>query len=223
MPPTQYTTDFPALTIAWSEERFRQVLAGRKPGTVRDLWDLLRDAYVAGFGYTPRRYVSMKAADYGRSVFAALDNLAEARGIIIVRDPIASINSLKAYRLKSNRKFLTWPTLVEVVTSMNAIVRYIDPYERSRLMVVRYEDFADNPEPSMRALCDWLGIGFEPVMTQPTMMGVPWSNNSSFTEKLSGVDPLPERRELLSDEEREYLLWALEPFRQRFGYECLAG
>src|SRR5262245_12456256 len=71
MPPTHQTTDFPALKIPWSEESFRRELMGRKPTTVRDLWNLLRDAYMAGFGYTPRRYLSMKAADYGRSVFGA--------------------------------------------------------------------------------------------------------------------------------------------------------
>jgi hypothetical protein len=223
MPPTHGTTDFPALKIPWSDERFRQELARRKPANVRDLWNLLRDAYMAGFNYTPRRYISIKAADYGRSVFGALDHLQEARGVIIVREPVASINSLKAYRRKSNRKVLTWPTMVEAVLSMNKMLEYIDRYERSRLMVVRYEDFASDPAPTMHALCDWLGIGFEPVMVQPSMLGLPWSNNSSFTERPSGVDPLPERRTVLSQEEREYLLWALKPFLQHFGYERVAA
>ena len=218
MPPTHQTTDFPSLNITWSDENFRRQLTQQKPVTVRDLWNLLRDAYMAGFGYTPRRYLSMKAADYGRSVFSALDHFEEAKGIIIVRDPIHSINSLKAYRRKSKRKVLTWPTLVEAVLAMNAMVQSVEKYNKSRLIVVRYEDFADNPEPTMRALCDWLAIGFEPVMTRPSMMGVPWSNNSSFTEKPSGVDPLPDRRSVLSAAEREYLAWALKPFQQCFGY-----
>src|SRR5262249_6100376 len=174
MPPTHQTTDFPLLKIAWSEERFRAALAGQKPASVRELWELLRDAYMAGFGYAPRRYVSMKAADYGRSVFGALDHLPEARGVLIVRDAIASINSLKAYRRKSNRRLLTWPTLVEEVAAMNAMVKYAERYDKSRLMIVRYEDFAGDPEPSMRRLCDWLGLQFESILTRPTMMGVAW-------------------------------------------------
>jgi hypothetical protein len=219
MPLTHQTTDFPSLKIEWSEERFRAALAGQKPASVRELWEILRDAYIAGFGYAPRRYVSIKAADYGRSVFGALDHLPEARGILIVRDPIASINSLKAYRRKSNRRFLTWPTLVEAVAAMNAMVKYADRYDGSRLMIVRYEDFAEDPEPSMRALCEWLGLKFEPILTRPTMMGVPWTNNSSFTDKPSGIDPLPGRQSVLSDEEREYVDWALKPFQQGFGYD----
>jgi hypothetical protein len=219
MPPTHQTTDFPALKIQWSEERFRAALSERKPASVRELWELLRDAYMAGFGYSPRRYVSMKAADYGRSVFGALDHIPEARGVLIVRDPIASINSLKAYRCKSNRRLLTWPTLAEAVAAMNAMAKYADRYDQSRLIIVRYEDFADDPEPSMRALCDWLGLKFEPVLTQPTMMGVAWTNNSSFTDSPSGVDALPGRRSVLSDEEHAYVKRALKPFQQRFGYE----
>jgi hypothetical protein len=84
---------------------------------------------------------------------------------------------------------------------------------------MRYEDFAHDPEPSMRSLCDWLEIGFEPAMTRPTMMGVPWSNNSSFTEGPAGIDSMPERRIVLSPEERGYLLSELKPFRERFGYQ----
>ena len=102
---------------------------------------------------------------------------------------------------------------------MNAMAKYADRYDKSRLMIVRYEDFAEDPEPSMRALCDWLDLAFEPVLTRPTMMGVTWTNNSSFTDNPSGVVPLPGRQSVLSDEEREYVECALKPFQQRFGYE----
>ena len=85
-------------------------------------------------------------------------------------------------------------------------------------MIVRYEDFEANPAPVMHTLCRWSGIPFEQVLTQPSMMGVPWSNNSSFIKQPSGVDPLPEREIVLTAEERDYVLSATEPFRDRFGY-----
>ncbi len=72
----------------------------------------------------------------------------------------------------------------------------------------------------MRALCDWLAIQFESAMMRPTMMGQAWSNNSSFGAGESGSAPLPEwRDEMLSAEEREYILQATGPFRTRFGYD----
>jgi hypothetical protein len=220
MPPTHVPpVDFPSLRYAWSEERFRNAIAHGTAGSPRELWALLRDAYIAGFGYAPRRYVSIKAADYGRSVFGALDYFAEARGVIIVREPIAALASLKAYRQKRNAKLLTWPTLVQAVVDMNRLAAEVDRLDRERLRIVRYEDFAEAPEPTMRSICDWLGVRFEPTLLEPSMMGQPWSNNSSFSAGESGVASLPQRRAAtLADAERDYALWALGPFRKRFGY-----
>ncbi len=218
MPPTDVTSDFPSLTIAWSEENFRQVLENAIAETPRDLWGILRDAYMAGFGYQPRRFVSMKAADYGRSVFGALEYFPEARGVIIVRDPVAAFNSLKVYRQKAGRRLLTWPTLTEAIIDLNTIAARVDRYDDARMKIVRFEDFAEKPEPVMRSFCDWLGLAFDPVLTKPSMMGAPWSNNSSFTDQPSGVDPLPARRNALTAEERDFIYEATAPFRNRFGY-----
>jgi hypothetical protein len=221
MPPTHRPlSDFPALRYDWSEERFRAALAGAVPKTVQALWVLLRDAYLAALGQAPRRYVSIKAADYGRSVFGALDNFPDARGIIVVRHPIPMLNSLKAYRSKRNAKLLTWPTLVDAVVAMDRLAGLVDRYPKERLYLLRYEDVAGSPEAHMRALCQWLAISFEPAMSTPTMMGQAWSNNSSFGAGESGTTPLPERRaEMLSAKERDYILDATRPFRARFGYE----
>jgi hypothetical protein len=221
MPPTHRPlSDFPALRYEWSEPRFRQALTGPAPATVQALWAVLRDAYLAALGQTPRRYVSIKAADYGRSVFGALDHFADARGLVVVRHPIPMLNSLKAYRAKRNAKLITWPTLVEAVVAMNRLAEGVDRYPKQRLALLRYEDVAADPEGQMRALCDWLAVGFEAAMTTPTMMGQAWSNNSSFGAGESGTAPLPEQRaEMLSAKQREYILDATRPFRARFGYD----
>lgn len=207
MPPLHAPlSDFPTLKLEWSEDRFRSALSPTPPKTVRGLWDYLCNAYMCGLDYRPRRFVTMKAADYGRSVFGALAHFPEARGVIIVRDPIDALNSLKAYRLKYSRRLLTWPTLAEAVDDMNTLARHdlID-----RCLVVRYEDFSGNCEPTMRALCDWLGIDFEPTLLTPSMMGVPWSNNSSFQG---------ERAAVLTLAERKFIRQASAPFCAAFGY-----
>ena len=220
MPPTHLPPiDFPALRCAWSEERFRAVLAARAPATALDFWRLLRDAYLAALGYAPQRYLTMKAADYGRSVFGALDLMADARGIVVVREPVGAVNSLKAYRERRGVKLLAWPTLVQAVADMNRLAETVDRYGPDRLRVERYEDFAADPAAAMPAIADWLGIENHPALTAPSMLGHPWSNNSSFGVGESGVAPLPgARRTVLSEAERAYVLWATEPFRRRFGY-----
>lgn len=220
MPPLHRPlSDFPSLQYDWSEQRFRAVVESRKPRSVSELWALLRDAYLAGLGYTPRRYVSLKAADYGRSIFGALDHFSDARGIVIVREPIATLNSLKAYRQKRNVKLLTWPTLVQAIVDMNRLAALADRYSSDHLRILRYEDFTTDIEITMRGVCDWLGIRFEPVLLQPSMMSHPWTSNSSFGTGESGIAPLPDKRvTMMSPAERDYALWALEPFRSRFGY-----
>lgn len=220
MPPTHRPVgDFPSLRYPWSEDRFRGVLAKGSAKTSRELWTLIRDAYLAGFGYTPRCYVSIKAADYGCSVFGALDYCPEARGGVIVREPVAALNNLKAYRLKRRAKLLTWPTLVRAIVDMNRLGSLVDRYNAMSLRIVRCEEFVVDPDAVMRGLCDWLGLRFEPALLVPSMMGQPWSNNSNFSTGESGVTSLPhERVAMLSDAERAYVLQALEPFRSRFGY-----
>jgi hypothetical protein len=219
MPPTyKPPSDFPSLKYPWSEDAFRRVLQKNSQRSARDLWVMLRDAYMAGLGYQPRRYVTMKAADYGRSVFGALDNFSEARGVIIVREPVAMLNSLKVYREKHSRNLLTWPTLCEAVVAMNKLAAAVDRYERSRLRVFRYEDVVKSAEPELRALCGWLGIEFDPVLLIPSMMGQPWTNNSSFAAGASGVSDIAERKMALSEAEREFISSSLDPFAQRFGY-----
>ena len=220
MPPTHKPpSDFPSLKYDWSEDAFRRVLQAKHPNTARDLWENLRDAYMAGFGYQPRRYVTMKAADYGRSVFGALDNLPEARGVIVVREPVAAFNSLKVYREKYSRYLLTWPTLCEAVVDMNKLAQALDRYDASRLRIFRYEDLVKSGESELRAFCDWLGIKFDAALLTPSMMGRPWTNNSSFAAGASGVSDISERRMALSEAEVQFIASSLRPFASRFGYK----
>jgi hypothetical protein len=221
MPPThEPPSDYPSLKYAWSEQAFRQTLVNAKPArTCQELWELLCCAYFAGLGYQPRRFISMKAADYGRSCFGALDYFPEARCVVVVRHPVATLNSLKAYRQKYSRRRLTWPTLCEAVTQMNKLAEETARRaDDKRLLIIRYEDLLSGTEEVMHLLCRWLDIDFEAALLQPSMMGQPWTNNSSFTSSESGTTPLPKRSTVLEKAEEEYVLWAAEPFRTAFDY-----
>lgn len=210
-------SDFPSLHYPWSEERFLSVLKEKMPTSIREVWYWLRDAYVAGFGFNPRRYVLIKAADFGRSVFGALEYFEEARGIIIVREPISMLNSLEGYRRKRGAKLLTWPTLVDTVVGLNRLAELAN--ESSRVRIVRYEDLIERREVILLELCEWLGLPLEAITFEPTMMGRPWSNNSSFVTGERGIAPLPDKRDMVfSKAEQDYIVWATTPFRQRFGY-----
>ena len=218
-PPTHVPPiDFPDLKYHWSEDDFRKNLDLKAVMTVRDLWTALVRAYNAGFGYQDRRFVCMKAPDYGRSVAGALRHCDEARGIIIVRTPLATLNSLKRSREKRGEKILTWPTLARCIAEMNNIPALIRAAGKERIRVVRYEDFIEDAGATMASLCEWLGIPMESACTKATMMGVDWTNNSSFDLPAGVSTAKAKRPEMFTPAMKQYIHDATRPFREAFGY-----
>lgn len=216
-PPTHIPHgDFPELKYHWSEDAFRRSLDMSRVETARDMWNMLSRAYLTGFGYGDRPFICMKGADYGRSVAGALRYFPESRGIIIVRAPLPSLNSLKRYREKRGAKLLTWPTLTRAIVEMNHIPELVRTADPARLRVVRYEDLVKDTRGTMESICAWLGIPMEPACEKVTMMGVDWTDNSSFD--LPAGAAKSSRPELYSAAMKQYIHDATKPFRDAFNY-----
>lgn len=213
--------DFPSLDLGWSDQRFRSALKLDDVSDLRTLWTRLVDAYRAGLNAQGGFRTIVKAADFGRSVFGALRYFPEARGIVVVRDPIEMLNSLKRYRERGGARRLTWPTLAQTIREMNELARSVDTLseaESERLTVVRYEDLMANPESVMRRVGERVGLTWQPTLAVPTMLGRPWAGNSSFAEQ-AGTDAVPENRPVtLKPWERDLANKHLDGFRQTFGY-----
>lgn len=204
----------------WCEMRFRQALSTTsRPENIAELWRYLANACLAGEGVPPRRYACMKAPDFGKSVGAALSLIGEARGIVILRNPLRALDSLKRSRELRGQKLLTWPQLAITVGSFFAMSERIDAVDPARLYVLRYEDLIRNPESVMQGLAEWLGIEFEPCLLEPTMRGQQWPGISSF-EPTDRIDAGPSRRplEALSCEEADYIRHTLTDFMFQNGY-----
>jgi hypothetical protein len=56
-----------------------------------------------------------------------------------------------------------------------------------QVFVLTYEAIVEDPEHAMRALADWLGIGWSPTLTCPTFNRLPTVPNSSFAIRQTGV------------------------------------
>ncbi|MEZ5670405.1 MAG: sulfotransferase [Alphaproteobacteria bacterium] len=203
----------------WDEECFIASLAQPARGGVCGLWLRLAHAYLAGMRQDPRRYCCLKAPDYGKSAASALASIPDARAIVIVRDPISSLDSLKRSRELRGEKLLTWPLLAQNVRNFQRLLDRIDTADPDRTRVVRYESLVAEPEPTMRALADWLEIAFDPCLLQPTMRGQHWPGISSF-KATDGIETSAARRPVLSLDEAEVDLVTrhLAGFRMRFGY-----
>jgi hypothetical protein len=216
------TTSKLEVAIPWSERRFWASLRRNGPivpRSVRDLWALLAEAYAAGLGAGGgARYACLKSPDYGKSAVAAVEHVPDARGIVIVRDPIKTLDSLKRSRDMRGAKRLTWSRLAEVIAELNAMADRVAAADPRRLRWFRYEALVREPGRLMRELAEWLGIAFAPSLTAPTILGAPWPGHSSFAPT-DGVSTAPLERAVMTLEpaERDFIEGGLDRFRAVFG------
>jgi hypothetical protein len=207
--------------VPWSEAAFRQSLASGSYGSAQELWSTLARACLAGLGEAERRYVCLKSPDYGKSAFAALTTLPSAKAIILLRDPLAAIDSLKFTRAKRKTKLLTWPTLAIVIGNYLRMLEQSARQPRERLKIVRYEDLVEATEATMRDVAAWLGVPFLPSLTVPSFQGRSWSGHSSRRLTDGGIDRGLAGREVehLTANERRVIVEALAGPMAAHGYD----
>lgn len=206
--------------VPWNEASFRAALQSVDFSSIAEMWRGIARACLAAMGQTERRYVCIKAADYGKSAFASVATIEDSRAILILRNPVLAIDSLKFGRAKRNDKRLTWPTLathIGLYARMFAAAARLA--EEPRLCIIRYEDLAASPETEMRRIAAWLDIAFEPTLTEPTFLGRGWTGHS--TQRVtSGVDSELAVREpkYLTPREQDVIRTALADPMTRWGY-----
>ena len=209
------------LEFKWDENRFRKSLASNLISlkTVYDLWKILVIAYMSGLNAPVCKYGCLKSPDYGKSITAALDNIHEARGIVILRHPLQALDSLKRSRELRSEKQLTWPEFARCIAEMREMLLRLLELPKESVQWIRYEQLVNDPENTMRGLAEWLGLSFLPCLLEPTMLRKSWPGISSF-EVTTGVDATPANRALqaLNAEEIALAENALSGFEE-FGYK----
>ena len=224
--PVRLGTTNPAIaketaTLDWSEDRFLAALDVGRAASVGELWYGLARAYAAALGRPPARYCSMKAPDYGKSAMAATSHIAEAKAIVVVREPIRALDSLKRVReMRGLReKLLTWPVLAQCVAEMNALAERLHRADPDRVTWLRFEDLTARPEATMRRIAAWCGLDFQPSLTRPSVLGRDIPSNSSFEAVLDIQDSVATRGvRRLSAGEIDFACRNLGRFLNFFGY-----
>jgi len=203
----------------WSEAAFRAALKEPRGADVADLWRWLVVAFLAGMYETPKRYACMKSPDYGKSSAAALGAIPETRTIVIVRDPLFAVDSLKRSREMRGEKLLTWPLIAQTIRNFQKLHERVRGADPKRLRAVRFESLTANPKGTMSDLADWLGIPFDPCLLQPTMRGQYWPGVSSFSVT-SGIETAPTERPIqaLTGAEQDLIRAHLGGLRKAFDY-----
>ena len=208
------------IRLAWDENMFRKAIAQSwRPG-IEGLWRHFVLSYLAGVGDVAKRYACIKSPDYGKSASATLSTMAESRAIIIVRDPLYAIDSLKRSRELRGENLLTWPLMALTIRKYKSLYERIESIVCNRLKLVRYETLVRQPEEAMRELADWLEIEFEPCLLSPTMRGQEWPGISSFQATV-GIEESPANRSIvaLTGREQELVRGHLKEFRTTFNYD----
>ena len=210
------------VAIPWSEERFWASLRARgtiAPDSMSGLWQILAQAYAAGLGEKKNaRYACLKSPDYAKSAVAAVESIPDARAIVIVRDPMKTLDSLKRSRDLRGAKRLTWSRFAGVLADLNAMADRVAGADPARLRWFRYEALVRDPGRIMRELAEWLGVAFSNSLLEPTILGKPWPGHSSFapTEGVSTA-PLDRAVSTLDAAERAFVHDGLARFRAVFG------
>jgi Sulfotransferase family len=203
----------------WDECAFRSAFVKPMERSVAGLWRHLVDACLAGMGERHKPFACLKSPDYGKSVRAAIDLIPKSRGIVIIRDPLYAIDSLKRSRELRGEKLLSWPQLALNILAFQQMLERIDGASSGRTMCICYESLIAQPDKTMRGIANWLEIPFEDCLLKPTMRGQAWPGISSF-KPTDGIERAPSERgiQALTNDEQALIRKHLCDFRKRFGY-----
>ena len=114
---------------------------------------------------TPTYASSLDTLDRAEATFA------DARYIFLTRHPYAVIESFMRMRMEKlldagNVDALTVAEQVWATTNEN-VLRFFEDVEPHRRLHVRYEDLVRDPRSTMTAVCDFLGVPFDPAVLTP--------------------------------------------------------
>jgi hypothetical protein len=150
---------------------------------------------------TPRMWVEKTPRN--ETHVARLLAFEHARFIHLVREPAATLSSLRAARrIAGYPEFHSSRHIIEIGQSLRLARRHADRL-RGRYLVVRYEDLTCDPAQEMMRVCRFLGIDADSSMLVPTAGGTPVQSNSSFERTAAGViSPRRRAASVPADDER---------------------
>ena len=156
--------------------------------------------------------------DHASAILSIFPN---ARILVTMRDPRAILAAQIAITEKRGRKDFSIYYVIAHWRVAAKLVRRILSREIGGL-VVRYDDLATDPSPTMKKVCDYLEIAFDPeIVLTPTKIGRSWSGNSAAQTDFSEIssEPVSRWEHELSEDEIGWVEWHCRDLMPGFGYE----
>ena len=84
--------------------------------------------------------------------------------------------------------------------------------------VIQYEDLVNEPEKTMKKVCEWINIDFNECLLEPSLNGKSWFGNSAHGHKFQGISnkSVGVSAQLLTDRERKEIEHILDGNNWRF-------
>lgn len=146
-----------------------------------------------------------------------------ARIIHVVRHPFAVLAShARAACNAGERPVRVGPIATQLLRSYRVAIAQSAHAADAAYLLVRYEDLLASPSRKVERMAEFLGIAPLPILTQPTVAGVPAASNSSFRMDLApGRIEAAARdwREVLDGSERARLVAVLAESAAQLGYD----
>jgi hypothetical protein len=156
----------------------------------------------------------------------------DARFVIMIRDIRAVVNSVHGMGKQIPDQFVQTMSYARHWRKYVALsLRFLDdPLFEGRLHVGTYDDLVLRPERNVKAMCEVLGVPFDPSMldtdnfVDPTTGGR-WTGNSSFEEEMSGLERhrTSRWRATLPDASVEAIEWLCGAELELAGYDLVTG
>jgi hypothetical protein len=212
-------SDFPRANFLETFER-----AAFDPARIdNDLLVLMVESYAAMLG-TPldriRRWVEKTPANRNY-VSAILSRFPHARILVTIRDPRAVLATQIAITAQRARKDFS---IYYVMAHWHVAAQLAKRIWHGEIegLVVPYEQLAREPSATMKTVCDYLEIDFEPqTVLNPTKIGRSWSGNSAGETDFSkvSIEPVTRWERELSEDEIGWAEWHCRDLMREFGYE----
>jgi hypothetical protein len=188
-----------------------------------DLLFLMVESYAATLGIPLdriKRWVEKTPANRDHIV-TIISRFPHAKILVTMRDPRAILAAQIAITEKRARKDFSIYYVIAHWRVAAELARRIFNGEIGGLFV-RYEQLAMDPSASMKKVCDYLEIAFDPeVVLNPTKVGRSWSGNSAAQTDFSQIsrEPVSRWERELSDDEIGWIEWHCRDLMPEFGYE----
>ena len=188
-----------------------------------DLLVLMVESYAATLGIPLdriKRWVEKTPANRDH-IATIVSRFPHAKILVTMRDPRAILAAQIAITEKRARKDFSIYYVIAHWRVAAELARRILNGEIGGLFV-RYEQLATDPSTTMKKVCDYLEIAFDPkVVLNPTKVGRSWSGNSAAQTDFSEIsrEPVSRWERELSDHEIGWIEWHCRDLMPEFGYE----